>query len=278
MKQIVEGQKQTEDISLESLLIPLNTHYAGRNNFRLEQQKFEMLAENGQLLFSSLEGFSKMKSVIGKLDVAFISAFIGDDRKEDVENTKRLAESLRLVGFGYVRLLGNYETRNKETKEKTYGNDEQTFGVLNNKESSDVLSFFQVIISLGKAYNQKNVLLVPAKEVKFKSEVLQAGHGYWFYTNEARAGHVEDKGVLDQHGVEEWGQSLYDVQDEAPGFSQFTGTDGKMVYKEGDNKPINIWLGEYKINYDFAAASCLRVPNVAQHVDRYRASLLLLIK
>jgi hypothetical protein len=202
--------------------------------------------------------------MIGKVDVAFISAFKGDDRDENLRNSEQLSESLRSVGFGFFRFLGHYESRNRETLARTYGGDEQSFGVFNNKESS-ALSFFQVIISLGRRYRQDSVMLIPAGDTKFNRVVLKAGHGYWFYVGGKKDGLIEDKGILDEAGVEEW--SYYNATDDATGYTRTSGTGDKLVFKGGDNKARDIWA-DY--SYDFSGSSCLLTPSFARHVSDYR--------
>jgi len=262
-------------VILSELLLQLNRSYCGTSTFRNEIKQFSQLWENGSLILSSLEGFNTLKEMIGKVDIAFISAYTTDKKLSKEKNkvlnkeaTEQLVDSIRSSGMGYVRLLGHYESRNKDTKEKTSGGDEETFGVFNNVGSSPQ-PFFQVIISLGRHFNQESVILVPAKDAVLKNKELKAGHGYWFYTKGDSAGSVEDKGVLDQAGVEDWSQSVFAAADEVTGFSRFTGIDEKIVFKGGEGGPVSIW--EWKIqSLDFKGAEPNLYPGQARHVDSHR--------
>jgi hypothetical protein len=120
-------------------------------------------------LFENLNEAAGMSRILKHMNRPFatISAFTGSDRRQNIQQTRDLVNSLMTMGLGGIKLDGHYE-------EGDYISDEISYFVpyQKNDRLPTVEDFFEALKDLGHRFNQYSIILGDGVDINL---VMMAG-------------------------------------------------------------------------------------------------------
>lgn len=126
------------------------------------------------------DGLSRILEHTNTNSIALLTAFRGDlTKSENKQRNKELSDDLYCIGYGYIKVEGNYLYSGRTEPET-----EDSYFVIN-KSYSTHDEFSQDIMALGRRYEQESILLKAPGEEE---------HAYLYYLSGSEAGSIVDLG------------------------------------------------------------------------------------
>jgi len=126
------------------------------------------------------DGLSRILEHTNTNSIALLTAFRGDlTKSENKQRNKELSDDLYCIGYGYIKVEGNYLYSGRTEPET-----EDSYFVIN-KSYSTHEEFSQDMIALGKKYEQESIILKAPGEDE---------HAYLHFLSGPDAGSVQDLG------------------------------------------------------------------------------------